>query len=100
LPRMLDADWRAGARDILGLPHQDTPRFDLAWPGSACPRCHAPIRAWQNIPVLSFAWQRGRCAVCHEPISWQYPLVELAAAALALVCVWRFGFTMAGALAI
>lgn len=100
LPRMLDADWRASARDILELPPQDTPRFDLAWPGSACPNCQARIRAWQNIPVVSFVLQRGRCAACHAPISWQYPLVEIAAAALALACVWQFGLGTACALAI
>lgn len=100
LPRMLDSDWRASARDILELPSQATPRFDLARPGSTCPKCHAPIRAWQNIPVVSFTLQRGRCADCHQPISWQYPLVELVAAALALVCVWQFGLTTACALSI
>lgn len=99
LPRMLENDWRAGARAILELPARDTARFNLAWPASACPGCQAPIRAWQNIPLLSFALQRGRCASCHESISWQYPLVEAAAAGLALLCFWRFGPTTAAALA-
>src|SRR5699024_12472337 len=52
---------------ILDLPQgDDPPRFNLAFPGSACPHCHAPIRAWQNIPVLSFVIQRGRCAARSE----------------------------------
>lgn len=100
LPRMLDNGWRTSARAILELPARDTPRFNLAWPASACPGCQAPIRAWQNIPLLSFVLQRGRCAACREPISWQYPLVEIAAAALALTCLWQFGLTPACALAI
>src|SRR5699024_10777696 len=101
LPRMLEAEWRAGAVAILDLPQgDDPPRFNLAFPGSACPHCHAPIRAWQNIPVLSFVIQRGRCAACKAHISLQYPLVEISAALIALVCAWQFGASVACALAL
>jgi leader peptidase (prepilin peptidase)/N-methyltransferase len=50
----------------------------LSHPGSRCPRCEAPIRAWQNVPVLSWLALRGRCASCREPIAWRYLAVELA----------------------
>lgn len=50
--------------------------YNLAWPGSHCPRCLAQLRWWHNIPLVSFALLRGRCASCHQSISWRYPLVE------------------------
>ncbi len=51
-------------------------RMSLLRP-SRCPRCDAPIRWWQNVPVLSWLALRGRCASCSEPIAARYPLVEL-----------------------
>jgi leader peptidase (prepilin peptidase)/N-methyltransferase len=47
-------------------------------PPSACPRCGARIRPWDNIPVLSYLALRGRCRGCRAPISMRYPLVEAA----------------------
>jgi leader peptidase (prepilin peptidase) / N-methyltransferase len=49
---------------------------------SRCPSCGAEIRARDNIPVLSWVLLRGRCRSCGEPISPEYPLTELATAAL------------------
>jgi leader peptidase (prepilin peptidase)/N-methyltransferase len=49
---------------------------------SRCPRCGVQLAAWQLIPLVSFGLLRGRCAGCKERISLQYPLVELASAAL------------------
>lgn len=100
LPRMLEADWRRSAADILEQTAPAAPRFNLAYPASACPHCRTPIRAWQNIPLISYVLQRGRCAACSEHISLQYPLVELGAAVAALVCGWSFGPTAACVLAI
>src|SRR5262245_33745614 len=47
-------------------------------PPSACPRCGARIRPWDNVPVLSYLALRGRCRGCKAPISIRYPLVEAA----------------------
>lgn len=47
-------------------------------PGSHCPKCEAPVRWYDNIPVLSWLVLRGRCRHCGAPISVQYPMVELA----------------------
>lgn len=44
---------------------------------SQCPRCAAPIRARDNLPVLSFLLLCGRCRDCGAPISWRYPAVEV-----------------------
>jgi leader peptidase (prepilin peptidase)/N-methyltransferase len=61
----------------------------IVQPGSHCPQCQAPIRAWHNIPLLSYAVLRGRCHSCRQRISMRYPLVEAALAGLFLLCVWR-----------
>jgi len=62
LPLMLERDWRAQAADLL-TPVAEPPapaaraatdRLTLSTPGSACPACKAPIKAWQNIPVVSW----------------------------------------------
>ena len=95
LPRMLEADWKAEARDLLDLPADAQPgkKISLTHPPSCCPGCAAAIRPWQNIPVISWLLLRGRCANCKTGISIQYPLVELASALLSAVCVWRFGWS-------
>jgi leader peptidase (prepilin peptidase) / N-methyltransferase len=102
LPIMLDRDWRSQAAEMLSLvkdPAVATPavpavpeRFNLSTPGSACPACSAPIRAWQNIPVVSWLLLRGRCASCKTKISMRYPLVELATGLLSAWVAWHFGF--------
>jgi leader peptidase (prepilin peptidase)/N-methyltransferase len=46
-----------------------------------------------NIPVLSYALLKGRCAHCKLAISWQYPAVELLAAAAGVVTALNFGVT-------
>jgi leader peptidase (prepilin peptidase)/N-methyltransferase len=51
-------------------------------PRSSCPACGAEIRARDNIPVVSWVLLRGRCRACGERISAEYPVVELATAAL------------------
>jgi leader peptidase (prepilin peptidase)/N-methyltransferase len=95
LPHMLAAQWRASVTARLGTPANTSvqDRVNLAWPRSFCPHCMAPIKAWHNIPVVSFIWLRGRCAACGGPISWRYPVVEIAATAIALAVAARFGAT-------
>jgi leader peptidase (prepilin peptidase) / N-methyltransferase len=74
---------------IVRLPaHQS-----IVTPASHCPRCDAPIRASDNVPVISWLWLRGRCRNCKETISLQYPLVELGTAALFVSCVLHTGAT-------
>lgn len=74
------------ARMPLGL--------SIVHPRSRCPRCHHPIRWYDNIPVLSFAWLRGRCRDCLEPISLTYPLVEILNAALMLAAYFVDGLSL------
>ena len=96
LPVMLERRWRLQAQEMLH-PHKKPPRvakpFNLATPGSHCPKCRHRIRPWENIPVLSFLWLRGKCSACGTTISWRYPMLELLSGILAAAVAWRFGFT-------
>ena len=81
LPEMLRREWTRDCRALLeldgGEEENTGERFSLAFPGSHCPKCQAPVRAWQNIPVLSYVLLRGRCGSCEAPIGLRYPFVEL-----------------------
>ncbi len=59
-------------------------------PGSRCPHCQTPIRAWDNVPLISYALLRGRCRVCGASIGVRYPIVEGLMAVLALAVRARF----------
>jgi leader peptidase (prepilin peptidase)/N-methyltransferase len=109
LPVMLDREWRAQAAEfasstdttvVTELAAPVPERFNLMVPRSACPRCQAPISAWQNIPVISWLALRGRCAACKAPISGRYPVVELATGLLSAWAAWHFGFGAAAACAV
>jgi len=65
----------------------------LVRPRSACPRCSHELAWWENVPLVSYAALRGRCRGCKAAISWRYPAVELATAALVAACFWHFGLT-------
>jgi leader peptidase (prepilin peptidase)/N-methyltransferase len=60
-------------------------------PGSRCPSCGRPIRAWENVPILGYLWLRGRCAGCGARISWRYPLVETLTALGYAAIAWHAG---------
>ena len=66
-------------------------------PASACPACGRRIRAHENVPVLSWLFLRGKCAGCAARIPARYPVVEIAAAAIAAYAAWRFGLSAAAA---
>ncbi|MGH9707007.1 MAG: prepilin peptidase [Candidatus Acidiferrales bacterium] len=75
---------------IVRIPHGKS----IVLPASACPKCGAAIRAYDNIPVLSYVLLlRGKCRGCKVPISWMYPLVELLTGLLFLGCYAAFGLT-------
>ena len=52
-------------------------------PPSHCPKCQAPVKAYDNVPVLSWLWLRGRARCCGARISARYPLIELLGGLLA-----------------
>jgi leader peptidase (prepilin peptidase) / N-methyltransferase len=105
LPIMLEREWRSQAADVLSVTTALTAEpvqapFSLSTPRSACPKCKAPITAWQNIPVVSWVMLRGRCASCKTRISGRYPLVELTSGVLSAWVAWHFGFGLPAACAL
>ncbi|KZN20686.1 MULTISPECIES: prepilin peptidase [Pseudomonas] len=94
LPKMLEAEWRAAAREYLAMDEETPERFNLAVPCSACPSCKRSIRPWENIPVLSYVALRGKCGGCSMRISVRYPLVELLGAGAGLLAGWQFGLSL------
>jgi leader peptidase (prepilin peptidase) / N-methyltransferase len=66
----------------------------IVMPASACPKCGAPIRPYDNIPILSYLILRGKCRACHTRISLMYPAVEILNAVLYLICYLAFGLTV------
>ncbi len=105
-PIMLFRGWKRDCDDMVNtLPThpalQDLSQpYNLLKPDSHCPKCQAPVRAWQNIPVLSWLFLRGKCAGCGTRISWRYPAVELATAAFSatLLLVFPWGWQLAAML--
>ena len=58
---------------------------------SFCPKCGAPIKAYDNIPVISYLILKGKCRNCHASISPRYPLIE------AFNCIlWVVNFAVFG----
>lgn len=53
-------------------------------PPSHCPKCNAPIKWYQNIPIVSYLALRGRCASCKTRISPRYIMIEALGGALFL----------------
>jgi leader peptidase (prepilin peptidase) / N-methyltransferase len=66
----------------------------IVMPASACVKCGAEIRAWDNIPVISWLLLRGKCRKCGVAISWMYPVVELLTGALFFGCYYAFGLSV------
>ena len=96
LPIMLEREWRAQCTELFGNGADEnvpTEPFNLIRPGSACPQCRTPIRAWQNIPLLGWLLLRGRCANCRASIPARYPAIELLTGICFLLVAWRFGVT-------
>lgn len=71
-------------------------RRSIVSPGSACPACGKAISWYDNIPVLSWLMLKARCRSCQAKISIRYPMVELAAGALAVGAYYRWGLSVAG----
>src|ERR1700683_4675899 len=66
----------------------------IVMPASACPKCGAPIRPYDNIPVLSYLFLHGKCRSCKTPISPMYPLVESITGILFVACYVAFGLSV------
>jgi leader peptidase (prepilin peptidase)/N-methyltransferase len=107
LPRMMQHSWTLECTAYLDnlkaqgnafkstLPPDNSPMFNLWWPGSHCPQCQHKIRPWENIPIFSYLCLRGACSACQWKIPLRYPAIELLTALLSLVVALHYGFTPA-----
>jgi prepilin signal peptidase PulO-like enzyme (type II secretory pathway) len=69
--------WGAMLGSFLNVVVHRVPRgASIVHGRSRCPRCGAPVRPRDNVPVLGWLLLRGRCRDCAAPISARYPLVE------------------------
>src|SRR4030095_359494 len=64
----------------------------IVFPGSACPKCKAQLKPYDNIPILSWLILGGKCRNCKGRIAIRYPAVELLTALSWILVYWRFGF--------
>ena len=69
--------------------------LSIVSPGSRCPRCEAPIKPYDNIPVLGWLLLRGKCRNCRLPISPMYPMVEFLTGVLFVLTYHTFGSSLA-----
>lgn len=68
--------------------------ISIVSPGSKCPRCEAPIRPYDNIPVFGWLLLRGKCRNCHLSISPMYPIVEFLTGAFFVLSYYTYGITL------
>jgi leader peptidase (prepilin peptidase) / N-methyltransferase len=68
--------------------------LSIVSPGSRCPRCEAPIKPYDNIPVLGWLLLHGKCRNCRLPISPMYPMVEFLNGVLFVLTYYTFGISL------
>ncbi|MEX0881442.1 MAG: prepilin peptidase [Candidatus Saccharimonadales bacterium] len=62
-----------------------TTNYSVLHGRSVCPHCRHELAPSDLIPLFSWLLLRGHCRYCGQPISWQYPAIELATAAVFLI---------------
>lgn len=72
---------------IWRLPREES----LVEPGSHCPNCDTPLKAWDLVPLFSFLIQGCKCRYCKQPITWRYFFVELATGIYFILVYLKFG---------
>lgn len=75
------------------LIHRIPLKKNIAWPGSACPKCQTAILWRDNIPILSWLLLKGKCRSCQAPISKRYPFVEFLTGLAFAALFIRLGFS-------
>ena len=95
-PKMMEQEWHQECQMLLHpeQPIIDEDKLTLSKPASTCPKCHRPIRWYQNIPVISWLVLRGKCGTCQNPISIRYPFIELLTMVCSLIVAVVFGATI------
>lgn len=65
---------------------------------SMCVHCKHELAWYDLVPVFSWLMLGGTCRYCKKTISWQYPVVELFVAVLAIFSLLYWPFTLSSAL--
>ncbi len=63
-------------------------------PWSHCTNCRRSIAWYDNIPFVSYLILSGRCRFCKAKISFRYFIVEGLTAAIFVLLLWRFNFSL------
>jgi len=63
-------------------------------PGSHCPDCGSPIKAYDNIPLISWVALWGLCRDCGAVISARYFIIELFTAILTMAIAGKYGVSL------
>jgi leader peptidase (prepilin peptidase)/N-methyltransferase len=78
--------WRVHEQEEQAAKHKPDKKYlkqlSVAKGRSMCPDCKHELAAKDLVPVFSWLSLKGKCRYCSKPISVQYPLVELATAAV------------------
>jgi prepilin signal peptidase PulO-like enzyme (type II secretory pathway) len=67
---------------------------NFVFKSSYCPKCRHKLGWFDLIPLISFVLLKGRCRYCQKEISFQYPVVELAAGILFVLIFFNFGISL------
>lgn len=64
---------------------------------SRCPECKKKLKTLDLIPVVSFLLLRGKCRYCKKPIGYEYLILELLCAMLAVLTFYLEGLSLEAA---
>lgn len=93
LPKMMEREWHNNCLELQGKEVPELPKYTIATPRSACPKCGHLITAMENIPIISYLILGGKCKGCKTKISMRYPLVEALTGAFLGLVAYKYGYT-------
>lgn len=93
LPKMMEREWHNNCLELQGKEVPEQPKYTIATPRSACPKCGHQITAMENIPIISYLILGGKCKGCKTKISMRYPLVEALTGAFLGLVAYKYGYT-------
>lgn len=73
--------------------HRVPNELSIVFPNSACPKCKASIKPYDNIPILSWLILGGKCRNCKAAIAIRYPAVEALTGLIFSLVFWQIGLT-------
>lgn len=83
--------WRLRQQEVSKTKAQST-KYSITRGRSMCVHCKHELAWYDLVPVFSWLMLGGTCRYCKKTISWQYPVVELFVAVLAMssLLYWPF----------